>query len=99
MGDFKVGEVCIFQNAIHFPQNNGREVTIKEVGMIGFRGDGTRYFGYRLDFRLPNGAVCVAKPNQLLRRKPPATDSGEQAFMQKIRELAGKQPQRQGEPA
>lgn len=96
---FKVGEICVLQNCRIRPENEGREVTITEIGMLSDLGDGLMRFGYKLDFTLPNGRICVAQPHQLRRRKPPTEYKGEQIMQKLIRDTLDKAPMREGEMA
>jgi hypothetical protein len=95
-GPFAVGEICRIVAARNFPELIGREVTIKGPKKWHRNAlDGSVYEAYDTDlFHL---GFMVGPPEEALRRRPPS-DSHERTYMEKWRDMAGKAPQRVGEP-
>lgn len=74
---FKVGDVVVVETCVKHKQFVGREATITEIGMLGRDDMGCRFFACRLDFRLPNGLLAIAKPYQLRKKRPPRRECDE----------------------
>ena len=100
-GQFKVCEIVIGQNFVNIPRRNGMECEIIGGLMIrsGINHDGSTgtYMQYRVQWA--DGTTANVQPYLLRRRRPPASDSNERAYMQQWRDMADKAPQRTGEPA
>lgn len=102
MSDFKLGEVVIGQGFVSHPQYNGLECEIVEElrhrdGRLLRDNSLIKASFYKV--RWSNGEENGVFPQNLRRRKPPASDSHERTYMQMWRDMAGKAPQPVGEPA
>jgi hypothetical protein len=96
---FKVGEVVEGCNHIYDTHLNGMQCEItgglairNGINPLGVAQDASAYL-----VRWPSGIETNTEPRYLRRRKPPASHTGERMFMQQMRDLAGKAPQRVGE--
>ncbi len=76
MSKFKVGEVCIFQNAKYCPEFNGVEVTVLAVELT--RMDlltGVWHQGvYEIESPAHSGGAFNAHEHQLRKKRPPESD-------------------------